>query len=235
MAGIIFQEEGDFHAGALILVDKPLHWTSFDIVNKIRSCLKPLCGNLKVGHAGTLDPLATGLVMVCTGKWTKRIEEFMADEKEYVAGIRFGAVTPSYDLETQPEGSFPTGHIDEACLQETIRGFLGVISQVPPAYSAIRVGGDRAYKKARKGGALDIPPREVLVKELEILDFTPPLLSLRVVCGKGTYIRSLANDIGRACRSGAYLAALRRTRNGRFRVEEANKMEELVAFLQKKQ
>ena len=156
MAGIIFQEEGDFHAGALILVDKPLHWTSFDIVNKIRSCLKPLCGNLKVGHAGTLDPLATGLVMVCTGKWTKRIEEFMADEKEYVAGIRFGAVTPSYDLETQPEGSFPTGHIDEACLQETLRGFLGVISQVPPAYSAIRVGGDRAYKKARKGGALDI-------------------------------------------------------------------------------
>ena len=235
MAGIIFQEEGDFHAGALILVDKPLHWTSFDIVNKIRSCLKPLCGNLKVGHAGTLDPLATGLVMVCTGKWTKRIEEFMADEKEYVAGIRFGAVTPSYDLETQPEGSFPTGHIDEACLQETLRGFLGVISQVPPAYSAIRVGGDRAYKKARKGGALDIPPREVLVKELEILDFTPPLLSLRVVCDKGTYIRSLVNDISRACRSGAYLAALRRTRNGRFRVEEANKMEELVAFLQKKQ
>ena len=234
MCKIIFQEEGDFHAGALMLVDKPLHWTSFDVVNKIRCCLKPLCGNLKVGHAGTLDPLATGLVLVCTGKWTKRIEEFMADEKEYVADIRFGAVTPSYDLETAPEGDFPVGHIDVDYLQHVLKDFVGTITQVPPVYSAIRVNGDRAYKKARKGNALDMPGREVEVKELEIIEYTPPVLRLRVVCGKGTYIRSLASDIGRACASGAYLAALRRTRNGHFTVGEANKMEDLIAFLQKK-
>ncbi len=235
MCRIIFQEEGNFHAGALILVDKPLKWTSFDVVNKIRWCLKASCGKIKVGHAGTLDPLATGVVVVCTGKWTKRIEEFMAQEKEYVADLHFGAVTPSYDLETEPGGNFPTGHIDRAYLEETLKAFTGRITQVPPAYSAIRIDGDRAYKKARKGGEIEMPSREVEVKELNLIDFAMPDVRLEITCSKGTYIRSLAHDLGKACRSGAYLAGLRRTRSGEFRIEEANKMEDLIAFLQKKE
>ncbi len=235
MCKIIFQEEGDFHAGSLILVDKPLHWTSFDVVNKIRWSLKASCGKIKVGHTGTLDPLATGLVLVCTGKWTKRIEELMAQEKEYVADIHFGAVTPSYDLETLPEGCFPVEHITREYLEQILNDFCGVVRQIPPVYSAIRVDGDRAYKKARKGDMLEMPAREVLVNRLEILNYVLPDVQLRIVCSKGTYIRSLANDIGRACGSGAYLAGLRRLRSGCFSVADANKMDELVAFLQKEQ
>ena len=234
MCKILFNEEGNFHAGALILVDKPLRWTSFDVVNKIRWCLKSSCGKIKVGHAGTLDPLATGLVIVCTGKWTKRIESFMAEEKEYVATIRFGAVTPSYDLETELEGVFSYDHIDRDYLEKILDQFRGAITQVPPIYSAIRVDGDRAYKKARKGNELDMPARQVEVKELVIEEFALPDVRLRVVCSKGTYIRSLANDIGRACGSGAYLAALRRTKSGVFDIHDANKMEDLVASLQTK-
>lgn len=232
MCKIVYKEEGNFHEGALILVDKPFKWTSFDVVNKIRWCLKPSCGKIKVGHAGTLDPLATGLVIVCTGKWTKEIERYMAQEKEYIASIRFGAVTPSFDLETQPEGSFPVEHINRDYLDKVLEQFTGIIRQVPPVYSAIRVNGDRAYKKARKGNELEMPVREVVVRELEILDFTSPDLKLRIDCSKGTYIRSLADDIGKACQSGAYLSGLRRIRSGEFCVEEANKMEDLVAFLQ---
>ena len=234
MCKIIFQEEKDFHAGALILVDKPLHWTSFDVVNKIRWCLKASCGKIKVGHAGTLDPLATGLVVVCTGKWTKRIEEFMAQDKEYVADIHFGEVTSSFDLETMPEGCYPVGHITEVFLEQVLDGFRGVIQQVPPVYSAIRVDGDRAYKKARKGGELEMPTREVVVEELDVLKFAMPDIQLRIACSKGTYIRSLANDIGRACGSGAYLSGLRRLRSGCFNVADANKMDELIVFLQNK-
>lgn len=231
---IHFKEEGNFHEGALILVDKPLKWTSFDVVNKIRWCLKPTCGKIKVGHAGTLDPLASGLVIVCVGKWTKEIELYMAQEKEYVASIRFGATTPSFDLETEPQGEFPYGHIDRGLLDRVLKQFTGTIQQVPPAYSAIRVDGVRAYEKARKGNELEMPVREVFVKELEVLDFQLPDLKLRIDCGKGTYIRSLANDIGEACGSGAYLSGLRRTGIGNFSVEDANKMDDLVAFLQTK-
>lgn len=231
---IIFKEEENFQEGALILVDKPLRWTSFDVVNKIRWCLRPLCGKIKVGHAGTLDPLATGLVIICTGKWTKQIEAFMAREKEYIASIRFGAVTPSFDLETLPEGTFPYEHINLDYLNSTLEQFTGAIAQVPPAYSAIRVNGDRAYKKARKGNEVEMPVREVFVKELEVLDYIAPELTLRIDCSKGTYIRSLANDLGKACGSGAYLAGLRRTRIGEFQVEQANKMDDLIAFLQTK-
>lgn len=234
MCRIVYQEEGNFHEGALILVDKPLKWTSFDVVNKIRWCLKPVCGKIKVGHAGTLDPLATGLVIVCTGKWTKRIESYMAEEKEYVATVHFGAMTPSYDLETEPEGSFPYNHIDLPYLEKVLDQFRGEIQQVPPAYSAIRVNGDRAYKKARKGGELEMPVREVEVKTLEIEELALPEVRLRIVCSKGTYIRSLANDIGKACGSGAYLSGLRRIGSGTFRVDDAQKMEDLVAFLQTK-
>lgn len=235
MCKIIFSEEGDFQAGALILVDKPLRWTSFDVVNKIRWCLKASCGKIKVGHAGTLDPLATGLVIVCTGKWTKHIEAYMAQEKEYIASIRFGAVTPSFDLETLPEGEFPYDHVNRLNLAEVIEQFTGQILQTPPVYSAIRVNGDRAYKKARKGNEVEMPVREVYVKELEILELELPDLTLRIDCGKGTYIRSLANDIGKACGSGAYLAGLRRTRIGEYSVDNANKMEDLIAFLQTKE
>lgn len=231
---IVYKEEGNFHEGALILVDKPLKWTSFDVVNKIRWCLKATCGKIKVGHAGTLDPLATGLVIVCTGKWTKQIETYMAQEKQYIASVHFGAVTPSFDLETLPEGDLPYDHIDRSKLDEVLSRFVGNICQVPPAYSAIRVDGVRAYEKARKGNGSEMPEREVFIKELEVIDFNLPELTLRVDCGKGTYIRSLANDIGAACGSAAYLSGLRRTAIGDFRVENANKMEDLVAFLQTK-
>lgn len=234
MCKIIYKEEGDFHAGALILVDKPLGWTSFDVVNKIRWCLRASCGKIKVGHAGTLDPLATGLVIVCTGKWTRQIDLYMGQEKEYVASVHFGAVTPSYDLETEPEGNFLYEHIDRIYLEQVLEQFTGPVTQIPPVYSAIRVNGDRAYKKARKGGEVEMPSREVFIKELELLEFTPPDLQLRIVCSKGTYIRSLAHDIGKACDSGAYLSGLRRIRSGGFQVGEANKMEDLVAFLQTK-
>ncbi len=234
MCKILYQEERNFHEGALMVVDKPLKWTSFDVVNKIRWCLKPSCGKIKVGHAGTLDPLATGVVIICTGKWTKQIEMYMAQEKEYLATIRFGAVTPSFDLETLPEGEYPYEYIDLPYLEEVLKQFTGPVQQIPPAYSAIRVNGDRAYKKARKGGELEMPKREVFIKELEIMKIDMPDLQLRVDCSKGTYIRSLAHDIGRACGSGAYLSALRRIRSGDFRIEDANKMEELVVFLQTK-
>ena len=234
MCKILFQEEGDFHAGAMILVDKPLKWTSFDIVNKIRWNLKPICGKIKVGHAGTLDPLATGLVILCTGKWTKRIEEFMAQDKEYVAEIHFGQVTPSYDLETEPAGDYPIEHINRQYLEKVLEQFKGTIQQVPPAYSAIRVDGDRAYKKVRNGDVPVMPSREVVIDELEILEFNLPVVRLRIACSKGTYIRSLAHDIGQACQSGAYLSGLRRTRSGQFNVADANNLEELVAFLQNK-
>ena len=234
MCNIIYKEEGNFKEGALILVDKPLKWTSFDVVNKIRWCLKASCGKIKVGHAGTLDPLATGLVIVCTGKWTKEIEQHMAQNKEYVASVRFGAVTPSFDLETELEGDYPYDHIDEDYLKEQLKQFTGLITQIPPIYSAIRVNGDRAYKSARKGDEIEMPARKVFVNKMELLEFTPPDIRLKIACSKGTYIRSLANDIGKSCHSGAHLSGLVRTKSGEFRLEDANNMEDLVAFLQTK-
>lgn len=232
---IQFKEEGNFQEGALVLVDKPLKWTSFDAVNKIRWCLKRTCGKIKVGHAGTLDPLATGLVIVCTGKWTKQIETFMGQEKEYVASVCFGGTTPSYDLESEVDTTYPYEHVSRELLEKTLKEkFTGTIQQIPPKFSAVRVDGERAYKMARKGAEPDMPAREVFIRELEILRFEPPVAELRIVCSKGTYIRSLANDIGKACDSGAYLAGLRRTAIGGFRVEQANKMEDLVAYLQDK-
>lgn len=230
---ILFKEEDCFQEGALILVDKPLKWTSFDVVNKIRWCLRKKYGKLKVGHAGTLDPLATGLVIVCVGKWTKEIEKYMGQQKEYIATLQLGATTPSFDLETGIDAEYPWQHIDRVLFEKALIPFLGEISQIPPAYSAVRVDGVRAYEKARKGKGPEMPARNVYIKEIEILQFDPPRVELRIVCGKGTYIRSLAHDIGAACGSGAYLAALRRTAIGEFRVEKANNMDGLIAFLQK--
>ncbi|MDL2231391.1 tRNA pseudouridine(55) synthase TruB [Porphyromonadaceae bacterium OttesenSCG-928-L07] len=229
---ILFKEEGNFKEGALILVDKPLKWTSFDVVNKIRWCLKREYGKLKVGHAGTLDPLATGLVIVCTGKWTKEIESHMSKIKEYVAELHLGATTPSYDLETEVDHEYPYQHITLELLNEVITKFIGEIDQAPPVFSAIRVNGVRAYEKARKGDELEMQLRKVFVKEIEVLKFEPPLVELRIVCGKGTYIRSLANDIGKACESGAYLSALRRTFIGDHHIDRAYGMDDLVALLQ---
>lgn len=230
---VLFKEEGNYQEGALVLVDKPLHWTSFDVVNKLRWCLRPKCGKLKVGHAGTLDPLATGLVIVCMGRWTKEIEKYMGQQKEYIARLTFGATTPSFDLETAVEGHYPFAHIDRELLEQVLQKFTGEIDQIPPVYSAVRVDGVRAYKQARKGKDTEMQARKVYVKEIEILNMEMPVVELRIVCGKGTYIRSLANDIGKACGSGAYLSALRRTAIGGFRVENANNMEDLVAYLQK--
>ncbi len=229
---IIFQEQGDFHAGALILVDKPLRWTSFDVVNKVRIALRPSMGKIKVGHAGTLDPLATGLMILCTGKWTKRIEEFMAEEKEYIATIRFGATTPCFDLERNIDATYPYEHITEELIQEALKKFQGRIMQVPPLFSAIRIEGKRAYQKARRGGEDKLEAREVEILETEILSFANPDLTLRIRCGKGTYIRSIARDLGIACGSGAHLTALRRTRCGVYSVEEANNLEDLIAMLE---
>ena len=231
---VVFKEEGVFQEGALILVDKPLKWTSFDVVNKIRWCLRKKYGKLKVGHAGTLDPLASGLVIVCIGRWTKEIEKYMGQQKEYVATLQLGATTPSFDLETQINQEYPWQHIDRPFFEKTIQQFVGEIKQIPPTYSAVRVDGVRAYEKARKGKGVDMPSRDVYVKEIEILRFDPPRVELRIVCSKGTYIRSLANDIGAACESGAYLADLRRTVIGDFKVKDANNMDELIAFLQEK-
>lgn len=229
---ILYKEEGNFKEGAFILVDKPLTWTSFDVVNKIRWCLRKKYGKLKVGHAGTLDPLATGVVIVCTGKWTKEIESYMGQEKEYVALLRLGATTPSFDLETEVDAVYPYEHIDLNKLEEVLKLFTGNIQQIPPVFSAIRVDGVRAYEKARKGRSLEMQARDIFVREIEVVRFAPPEVELRIVCSKGTYIRSLANDIGKACGSGAYLAGLCRTAIGDFRVEKANKMEELVVYLQ---
>lgn len=232
---ILYKEEGNFQEGALILVDKPLRWTSFDVVNKIRWCLRGKYGKLKVGHAGTLDPLATGLVIVCVGRWTKDIEGYMGQEKEYIATLCFGGSTPSFDMETPVNKHYPYEHINRDSLTEILKQFTGEIRQVPPVYSAIRVDGVRAYEKARKGKGPEMPLREVFVRKIEILKFDLPVVELRIRCSKGTYIRSLAHDIGAACGSGAYLAGLCRTAIGNFRLEEAKKIESLVEFLQEKQ
>lgn len=231
---ILFKEEGIFEEGALVLVDKPLKWTSFDVVNKIRWCLRRKYGKLKVGHAGTLDPLATGLVIVCIGKWTKQIESYMGQQKEYLAQICLGATTPSFDLETEIDTRYPWEHITRDSFEKILLQFTGEIQQIPPVYSAVRVDGVRAYEKARKGKGPEMLPRNVYIKEIEVVKFELPYVELRIVCGKGTYIRSLAHDIGKACGSGAYLSGLRRMKIGEFRVERANKMDDLIAFLQEK-
>jgi tRNA pseudouridine55 synthase len=207
-----------FEQGQALLIDKPLDWTSFDVVRKLRR----LTGTKKVGHAGTLDPLATGLLIVCTGKFTKRINEYMAQEKEYTGVITLGARTPTYDLESEPQDLREAGFVTLGMLTDTIaRLFTGQIMQVPPIHSAIKVDGRRVYELARKGREVKLEPRPVIIKEFAVTDYRLPLVAFRVVCSTGTYIRSLANDLGVALGCGGYLSGLRRTRIGEFRVEEA--------------
>ena len=229
---IFFREGEDVRAGAVFVVDKPLHWTSFDVVNKVRICLRKGYGKIKVGHAGTLDPLASGVVIVCVGKETKKIEEYMGQEKEYVAEITFGHTTPSYDLETSFDKEFPYEQVDRACLERAVQQFIGEIEQFPPSYSAVRVDGVRAYEMARRGDEVEMKSRKVMVREIEILKAEFPIVELRIVCSKGTYIRSLAHDLGKVCGSGSHLSALRRTRVGDFRVEDGFKMDEIIGVLQ---
>jgi tRNA pseudouridine55 synthase len=206
-----------FEEGQVLLIDKPLQWTSFDVIRKIRNLIRVK----KVGHAGTLDPLATGLLIICTGKFTKRINEYMAREKEYTGTFMLGAITPTYDLESKPENFRSLENIPEEKIKNAANSFLGEIMQVPPAHSAIKVEGKRVYELARKGKEVKLEPRKVLIKEFEITAIELPAVHFRVVCSTGTYIRSLANDFGEALTCGAYLSSLCRTRIGEFKIEDA--------------
>ena len=220
-----------FELGQVLLIDKPLDWTSFDVVRKLRGLVR----TKKIGHAGTLDPLATGLLILCTGKFTKRINEYMAREKEYTGTITLGARTPTYDLESDPCDFKDVPGVTRASVEELIaRGFTGDILQVPPAHSAIKVGGKRVYELARKGHEVKLEPRQVVIRAFEVTGFRLPELDFRVVCSTGTYIRSLANDVGSALGCGGYLSALRRTRIGEFGVEQAMTMEAAEAYIKEK-
>ncbi|NCD71598.1 tRNA pseudouridine(55) synthase TruB [Mucilaginibacter agri] len=216
----------EFAQGQLLLINKPYSWTSFDVVGKIRNSFKPL--KLKVGHAGTLDPLATGLLIVCTGKMTKQIDTFQAEEKEYTGTLVLGATTPSYDMETEVDETFDISHITETDIYNATRQFTGEIQQYPPAHSAIKVDGERLYEKARRGEDVELKARTVTITEFEITAINLPEVEFRVVCSKGTYIRSLVYDFGRSLNNGAYMSKLRRTRSGNFKIEDAFEVMELV-------
>lgn len=224
----------DFKAGEVLFFDKPLGWTSFDVVNRVRwkLCREVLKEKkLKVGHAGTLDPLATGVMIVCTGKKTKEIDYYQYQTKEYIAEICLGATTPSFDLEHPVDAEYPTEHITEELIRKVLPTFLGEIWQTPPAYSAIKVDGKRAYDYARKGEDVEIKPKLLVIDEIELLSFADRVMKIRVVCSKGTYIRALARDIGKALQSGAHLISLRRTRVGNVRVEDCMNMEQFEELL----
>jgi len=219
----------DFAEGQLLLVDKPYNWTSFDVVGKLRNAFKPL--KLKVGHAGTLDPLATGLLIICTGKMTKQIDTFQAQEKEYTGTMVLGETTPSYDMETEADQKFDISNITEEQIKAACKQFIGDIQQYPPAHSAIKIDGERLYEKARRGEDVKLRLRNVTISEFEITGITLPGINFRVVCSKGTYIRSLVNDFGKALNNGAYLSNLRRTRSGGYRVDDAYEVMELVGII----
>lgn len=207
----------DFQSGEVLLIDKPLDWTSFDIVKKVRNTIRIK----KVGHAGTLDPLATGLLILCTGKKTKSIEQYQAQEKEYTGSLLLGKTTPSYDLGSDFDASYPTAHITPEMVLEAAKQFVGTIEQIPPAFSAIKKDGKRLYELARKGKTVQADPRMVTIDTFEITEVNLPEVSFRVVCSKGTYIRSLVVDLGKALASGATMTSLRRTRIGEFHVDDA--------------
>ena len=222
--------------GHIFYFDKPYQWTSFNLVAKVRRqlCLKLGIKKLKVGHAGTLDPLATGVMVVCAGRATKRINELQAHVKEYVATLQLGATTPSFDLEKPIDATFPTSHITREALEAVLRRFVGRIEQVPPSFSACKVDGRRAYDLARKGREVELQPKVLVISEIELLSFDASSMqcTLRVVCSKGTYIRALARDIGEALHSGAHLTALRRTRVGDVRVEDCMQVDDFGQWLE---
>jgi tRNA pseudouridine55 synthase len=223
----------DFIRGEILVLNKPLDWTSFDLVQKVRNmlCRQMKIKKLKVGHAGTLDPKATGVMVLCSGKSTKKIDEIQADEKEYIAILKVGATTPSFDLETEEDGAFPTGHVTRELVEKVLPMFVGSIEQVPPVYSAVKVDGKRAYQFARKGKEVELKSKILVIKEIELLRFEMPEIELRVVCSKGTYIRALARDIGKALDSGAYLIGLKRTRIGEYTIDRCLDLAELEDML----
>ncbi len=224
----------DFKAGEILYIDKPYKWTSFAIVNKLRYhiCRKVGVKKMKVGHAGTLDPLATGVMIICTGKATKRIEEFQYQTKEYIATLRLGATTPSFDLETEIDATYPYEHITCEQVENVLQKFVGTIEQVPPAFSACKVDGKRAYDLARKGKEVELKAKTLAIDEIELLSCELPEIVIRVVCSKGTYIRALARDIGEALDSGAHLTALQRTRVGDIRLADCMQVEEFESWLE---
>lgn len=226
----------DFKSGTILSFDKPLEWTSFGLVNKVRYLLCKHIGEkkLKVGHAGTLDPLATGVLIICTGKATKQIDTLQAKTKEYVATLQLGATTPSFDLETEVDATYPTAHITEEKVQEALTRFIGRIEQVPPSYSACKVDGKRAYDLARQGKEVELKAKVLVIDEIELQDFNSSSMqaTIRVVCSKGTYIRALARDIGLSLNSGAHLTALRRTRIGDYKVEDCHTLETFQLWLE---
>ena len=219
--------------GEILYIDKPLHWSSFDAVKRVRGIMarRLKIKKMKVGHAGTLDPLATGVMIVCTGRATKRIDELQAHTKEYVATIALGATTPSYDLETEIDATYPTEHITREMVEETLKKFTGRIEQVPPAFSACKIDGKRAYKMARKGKEVELKAKILVIDEIELLEYSQQSIVVRVVCSKGTYIRALARDIGAALNSGGHLTALRRTRVGDVKVEDCRTVDQAVEML----
>ncbi|MFC2581633.1 tRNA pseudouridine(55) synthase TruB [Segatella oris] len=225
----------DFKAGEIFAIDKPYRISSFGALAHVRYVLSRTLGyKVKIGHAGTLDPLATGVLILCTGKATKRIEEFQGQTKEYTATLQLGATTASYDMEHEVNATFPTAHITRALIDEKLQQFIGDIAQVPPTFSAVKVNGDRAYELRRAGEEVKLSPKQIHIDEIEVTDFDAGkmLLSIRVVCGKGTYIRALARDLGRALDSGAYLTSLRRTRVGEFTIEKCLDYEHIREWIE---
>lgn len=227
----------NFKEGEVLYFDKPLRWTSFAVVNKIRYHISRKLGvkKIKVGHAGTLDPLATGVMIICTGKATKRIEEFQYHTKEYIATLQLGATTPSYDLEKEIDATYPTEHITREMVEEVLQQFKGTIEQIPPAFSACKVDGKRAYNLARKGDEVELKPKTLVIDEIELLECNLPEIKIRVVCSKGTYIRALARDIGEALQSGAHLTGLIRTRVGEVRLEDCMQVEDFPEWLEQQE
>lgn len=223
----------DFIEGEVLYVNKPLYWTSFRVVRVVRAkiCQRLKIKKLKVGHAGTLDPLATGVMILCTGKKTKEIEQLQALTKEYVARVHLGATTPSFDAETEVDERYPIDHITEEKVQEVLKRFTGSIEQVPPVYSAVKVDGKRAYKYARENERIELKPKLLVIDSIELVDFNLPEITIRVVCSKGTYIRALARDIGKALESGAHLTGLSRTRIGEVTLDMCMEVDELDQFV----
>lgn len=224
----------NFEEGEILLFDKPFDWSSFDLVKKIRYAIKKYAGkDIKVGHAGTLDPYATGLLILCTGKMTKKIEQIQGLEKEYTGTIKLGKTTPSYDLETEPDQEFPTEHITIDSISESMKSFIGINDQIPPVYSAKMINGKRAYELARKGETIEMKPNPITIYAFELKHYADNIVEFEVKCSKGTYIRSLANDLGKKLNSGAHLSSLKRTAIGHYKLENAMTIEEFIGSLNK--
>jgi tRNA pseudouridine55 synthase len=227
------KEQNIFEKGEVLLFDKPLYWTSFDLVNKVRIMIRSSFNlkKIKVGHAGTLDPLARGLMILCTGRATKRINEFRDLDKEYITTFHLGETTPSFDLETETDGKYPTDHITEELVRETLKNFLGEQKQHPPLHSAKMIEGKRAYEYARKGISRELEPVSIVIREAELISFGIPETRVRIVCSKGTYVRSFARDLGLALKSGCHLSALERSSIGDFQLKDAYTIEKFEEFL----